>query len=94
MARLTDAQITEGLALLPGWHHEGDALVKQFSFPSFADAMAAVTRLAFEAEAADHHPDITIRYRHVTLAFTTHSEGGITRKDLEGARAAEQLWPR
>jgi 4a-hydroxytetrahydrobiopterin dehydratase len=91
MPRLTDAQVTEGLILLPGWRHDGDALVKQFAFPSFADAIAAVTRLAFEAEAADHHPDITIRYRRVTLAYATHSEGGITRKDLDGAAAAERL---
>jgi 4a-hydroxytetrahydrobiopterin dehydratase len=91
MSRLDDAEIAEGLAALPGWRREGDALVKQFTFAGFPDALAALVRLAFEAEAADHHPDVTINYRRVTLSYSTHSEGGITRKDLDGAATAERL---
>jgi 4a-hydroxytetrahydrobiopterin dehydratase len=50
-----------------------------------------VTRLAFDAEAADHHPDILISYKRVTLTYSTHSEGGLTQKDVDGARKADAL---
>lgn len=91
MARLTDPEIADGLATLPGWARVADAIEKRFAFGSFPEAVAFVVRLAFEAEAADHHPDITINYRRVTLSYTTHSAGGLTLKDLEGARAADRL---
>lgn len=91
MARLSEAQMAAGLAALPGWRREGDAVVKQYTFPGFPDAVAALVRLAFEAEAADHHPDVTINYRRLTLAYTTHSEGGLTQKDLDGAAMAERV---
>lgn len=94
MALLSDAQIEDGLASLPGWRRDGHALVKRFTCPTFADAVAAIVRLGFEAEAADHHPDVTISYRRLTVSFSTHSEGGITQKDLTGAAAAERLLSR
>ena len=50
-----------------------------------------MTRLAFDAEAADHHPDILINYKRVTLTYSTHSEGGLTQKDFDGARKADAL---
>ncbi len=91
MARLSDAAIESALARLPGWTRDGEALAKTFRFPSFREAVAFVDRLALAAEAADHHPDITIRYRQVRLAYSTHSEGGITEKDLAGATEADRL---
>ncbi len=94
MARLSDAQVEAGLARLPGWRREGDALVKQFAFEGFADAVAALVRLAFEAEAADHHPDVSLSYRRLVVAYTTHSAGGLTQKDLDGAVTAERLLAR
>jgi 4a-hydroxytetrahydrobiopterin dehydratase len=94
MARLTDREIADGLAGLDGWERQGDAIRRQFVFDGFPAAIAFVTRLAFDAEAADHHPDITINYRRVTLAFTTHSEGGLTAKDLAGAEAADRCYGR
>ena len=57
---------------------------------SIALAIAFVTRLAPEAEAADHHPDILINYKRVTLTYSTHSEGGLTEKDFEGAGMADR----
>ena len=90
--KLTDEQVARDLASLTGWVREGHAIEKPFAFPSFPDALAFLVRLGFEAESADHHPDITINYRTVTLSFSTHSEGGITAKDLEGARTAERLY--
>jgi 4a-hydroxytetrahydrobiopterin dehydratase len=90
MTPLTDAEIVAALSSLPGWTRDGQAIAKQFTCATFADAVSAVVRLAFEAEAADHHPDLTISYRRVRVSYSTHSEGALTRKDIEGARAAER----
>ncbi len=90
MARLTDAEIDQQLGLLPGWARQGDALVRQFTFDGFPDAVAFVSRLVAPAEAADHHPDLTINYRRVTVSYSTHSEGGVTEKDVAGAREADR----
>ena len=65
--------------------------MRQFTFGGFPDAVAFVSRLVPGAEAADHHPDITINYRRVTLSYTTHSEGGVTDKDFDGAALADRL---
>ena len=81
------------MAGLPGWTLEGAAIRKQFVFDGFASAVAFVVRVGFDAEAADHHPDILIsNYKKVTLTFTTHSEGGLTEKDFAGAEAAEKVF--
>jgi 4a-hydroxytetrahydrobiopterin dehydratase len=79
------------MAGVPGWTLEGNAIRRQFTLGSFADAIAFVTRLAFDAEAADHHPDIQINYKRVTLIYSTHSEGGLTQKDFDGARTADAI---
>lgn len=92
MTHLTDAEISAALSTLPGWTREGQALVKAFTLAGFPDVVSALVRLAFEAEAADHHPDVTINYRRVRLSYTTHSEGALTQKDVEGARAAERTF--
>ena len=89
--RLTDSEIQEQLAALSGWTLEGDAIRKQYTLGGFPDAVAFVARLAFDAEAADHHPDISISYKRVTLTFTTHSDGGLTEKDFAGARKVDDL---
>jgi 4a-hydroxytetrahydrobiopterin dehydratase len=89
--RLTEGEITEALRELTNWTREGDAIRRQFTFGGFPDAIAFATRLAFDAEAADHHPDVLINYTRVTLTYSTHSEGGLTAKDVEGARAADRI---
>jgi len=76
---------------LSGWTREGDAITRQFTFATFPDAIAFATRLAFDAEAADHHPELTIDYKRVTLSYSTHSEGGLTQNDVDGARTADRL---
>jgi 4a-hydroxytetrahydrobiopterin dehydratase len=90
MARLDERQLRAALAHLKDWVHEGNAIRRQFTFPSFPDAIAFAARLAFDAEAADHHPDIHISYKRVTLVYSTHSEGGLTQKDIDGARQADE----
>jgi 4a-hydroxytetrahydrobiopterin dehydratase len=91
MARLSQADIDERMKRLNGWTLAGTEIRKQFTFADFPEAIAFVNRLAPEAEAADHHPDILINYKRVTLTYSTHSEGGLTDKDFAGAAAADRL---
>jgi 4a-hydroxytetrahydrobiopterin dehydratase len=90
-AKLDAAEVERRVADLKGWGLRGNAISRQFEFSGFADAIAFVTRLAFEAELADHHPDILISYKRVTLTYSTHSAGGLTDKDFAGARIADTL---
>jgi 4a-hydroxytetrahydrobiopterin dehydratase len=91
METITAEEARKRLENLRGWALDGGALRRQFTFGSFADAVGFVVRLAFAAEAADHHPDIVINYRRVTLTYTTHSAGGLTEKDFDGAGEAGRL---
>jgi 4a-hydroxytetrahydrobiopterin dehydratase len=89
--KLSKQEIDERMRTAGGWTLDGDAIRKQFTFAGFPEAIAFVNRLAPEAEAADHHPDILINYKRVTLTYSTHSEGGLTDKDFQGARLADRL---
>jgi 4a-hydroxytetrahydrobiopterin dehydratase len=89
VARLTRGEIDSALALIPGWRFEHDAIVREFVFGGFPEAVAFVNRLVPGSEAADHHPDLAISHRRVTVMFTTHSEGGVTDRDIAGARLAD-----
>jgi len=89
MARLSDFEITDALAGLPGWARQGSAITREYRFDGFPDAIAFVVRLSYDAEAADHHPDLDVRYNRVRVTLSTHSEGGVTPKDLDLARAAD-----
>ena len=95
VAVLSDDEIRAALAGLPGWEAVGGdggaAIAKRFELSDFRAAVAFVLRIAFEAEAADHHPDLDIRYRRVTVTLSTHSAGGVTAKDLDLAAAVEAL---
>jgi len=76
---------------MDGWEEQDNALVREFEFGSFLQAIDFVVRLANAAESANHHPDIDIRYRKVTVRWTTHSEGGITDRDREMAERTSAL---
>jgi len=91
MSKMSAAEIEQRFARLSGWTLDGDAIRKQFTFKDFPDAIAFVDRLAPEAQRADHHPDILINYKRVTLTYSTHSEGGLTAKDFEGAATADRV---
>ena len=91
MAVLPEAEIIERLAGLPGWEYRDRAISKQFRFTTFMDGIRFINRIAQYAEATDHHPDITINYRRVTLSYSTHSEGGLTEKDFAGAAMADTV---
>ena len=90
MALLSKAEIDEQLKTLNGWTLDGKVIRKQFTFKGFPEAVAFVKRLVPDAERADHHPDITINYRRVTLSWSTHDEGGLTAKDIAGAQMADR----
>ena len=89
--RLSPADVDQRMKDLSGWALQGDEIRKQYTFRDFPAAIAFVNRLAPEAEAADHHPDILISYKRVTLTYSTHSEGGLTDKDFAGAASADTL---
>jgi 4a-hydroxytetrahydrobiopterin dehydratase len=90
MSILSEQQVQQQLSKLHDWALEGRAIRKQFTFNDFPDAVAFVNRLVPDAQAADHHPDIIINYKRVTLIYSTHSEGGLTQKDFDGAAMAER----
>jgi 4a-hydroxytetrahydrobiopterin dehydratase len=89
--KLSQEDVDQRMKGLSGWTLQGDEIRKQYTFKGFPEAIAFVDRLAPEAEAADHHPDIQIRYKRVMLTYSTHSEGGLTDKDFAGAAAADRL---
>ncbi len=91
MATLSENDVRARLAEIPGWEPVEKTLVRKLTFSSFPAAVAFVVKLAFTAEAADHHPDILINYRRVTLTLWTHTEGGITEKDFALAKAINAL---
>ncbi len=89
--RLDDIAAEEGLARLPGWERRGNQLVKTFVREDFAHAMLFVDQVADAAEAAGHHPDIDIRWNKVTLALSSHAEGGLTDRDFQLAARIQEL---
>jgi 4a-hydroxytetrahydrobiopterin dehydratase len=86
MAVLTDDQVDAAAKDLNDWARSDGSLRRSVKFPAFLAGIDAVRRVAEHAEAKDHHPDIDIRWRTVTFALVTHSEGGITDKDVQMAK--------
>lgn len=91
MATLNEKEIAAFVERHTDWKAEEWSLVAEFAHDDFAEAMEFVNKVAAEAEKADHHPDIDIRWNKVRLAVSTHSEGGITQKDLDLARSISLL---
>lgn len=91
MTRLSEAEIKASLSDMPDWSELDGEIQRTFQFSDFDEAMRFVNRVAERAESAQHHPDILIRYNKVTLSLSTHDAGGITSKDFELARQADQF---
>ncbi len=87
MALLSETQIRDRLARLPGWERRGNEIRRTWTFADFESSMAFVNKVAALAQAADHHPDIDIRYSKVTLVLSTHDAGGLTERDFDLAEA-------
>lgn len=91
MPRLSDAEIAQGLAGLPGWARAGDAITRTFTFAGFPEAVSFVQRMVAPAEAMGHHPDVDVRYARVVVTLTTHDSGGVTASDFALALVIDGL---
>jgi 4a-hydroxytetrahydrobiopterin dehydratase len=89
--QLTDAEIQIALTQVSGWNLEGRELVKTFSFSCYLAGINFVSRLAFAAEAMNHHPELFIGWRKVSVRLSTHSSGGLTQLDFSLAGQADAL---
>lgn len=89
---LTPNELQTFLAQHPEWKLEGDMIRRTYEAPTFLKGIDFVQRVAQAAEAADHHPDIDIRWRKVTLALVTHDAGGLTSRDTKLAAEADRLF--
>jgi 4a-hydroxytetrahydrobiopterin dehydratase len=92
MAKLEKAEIERRFSALPGWEFKDNAIRKQYRFKEFMDGIRFLNKVAEMAEAADHHPDVQINYTRVTFTCSTHSEGGVTEKDLKLAAQIEEAY--
>lgn len=91
MALLSEAEIEEKLARLPGWERQGEAIEKSFKHEDFVGSVRFVDALVGPAEAMNHHPDLAISWDTVTVTISTHSEGGLTANDFELAGKIDAL---
>ena len=92
---LNESERDQALADLPGWTYDATrhGIAKRFTFAGFGAAFGFMTRVALEAEKADHHPDWTNVWNRVDILLSTHSEGGVTAKDIALAKAIEACLP-
>ncbi|MBL7474132.1 4a-hydroxytetrahydrobiopterin dehydratase [Robertkochia sediminum] len=91
MKKLTEQEIKEQVAELQYWDLDDNMLVTSLDFKNFADAFAMMTRIAFEAEANNHHPEWSNVYNNLTIRLTTHDAGGLTDKDFHLAERIEAI---
>jgi 4a-hydroxytetrahydrobiopterin dehydratase len=89
--KLTDAELKQALAELPGWSLENGMILKKYAHNSFPEAIVFVNAVAHLAELLNHHPDVDIRYSNITVALVTHDAGGITVKDVTLAKQIEAI---
>jgi 4a-hydroxytetrahydrobiopterin dehydratase len=91
MSLLSDNEVDGFIESHAEWTRSGAEITRTYEFDDFNGSMGFVTRVSLEAEKANHHPDIDIRWNKVTLTLSTHSEGGLTAKDVELASKADTL---
>ncbi|PNW28795.1 4a-hydroxytetrahydrobiopterin dehydratase [Formosa algae] len=91
MSKLSEHDIEKRLLQFPEWEYYEDALHAEFEFENFKDCFSAMSRIAFDCEALNHHPEWTNVYNVLTITLTTHSEKGVTDKDFKLAEAIEAI---
>lgn len=91
MKKLTEIEITDKLKEIDGWEYNDNAIHTTFEFSDFKDTIVVMNRIAFEAEALQHHPDWTNVYNKLQISLTTHDAGGITSKDFKLAKAIDAV---
>ena len=91
MNKLSKDEIEKRLVNFPDWDYYDDAIHAEFEFDNFKDSFSAMSRIAFECEALNHHPDWSNVYNVLTISLTTHSANGVTEKDFKLAKAIEAI---
>ena len=91
MKPFTELQIRSGLKELDGWEYEDNAIHTSFEFDDFKDAFSVMTRIAFEAEKLNHHPDWSNVYNTLQISLSTHDAAGLTAKDFELAKIIDVI---
>jgi len=91
MSKLTPNQIEQRMLRFPDWQYYDDAIHAEFEFENFKDCFSAMSRIAFECEALNHHPNWSNVYNVLTFSLSTHSANGVTKKDFALAEAIETI---
>jgi len=91
MKKLSDEEIKRELKNFDGWTFAKDAIHTSFEFENFKEAFTVMTRIAFEAEAHQHHPNWGNVYNQLEISLSTHDAGGVTEKDFKLARTIENI---
>lgn len=91
MKLLSETEILKALTNLDGWYFKNNCITCTFTFKNFKEAFGYMTRIAFEAERLNHHPDWSNVYNSLTIRLTTHDAGGVTEKDIELASIINSL---
>ncbi len=89
---MNETEIAERMKDLEGWSRDDDTIVKTYRFANYHETMAFVNATAWISHRADHHPDLTVGYNQCTVAYTTHSAGGPSRKDFDCAAKVDALF--
>jgi len=91
MEKLSDEEITNSLKELSGWEYKDGAIERNYKFKNFKEAFTTMTRIAFECEAQNHHPDWSNVYNSLNIRLNTHDVGGITSNDFKLAESIENI---
>ena len=89
--KLSEAQIQDRLKDFPNWEFEDNAIHTVIEFENFKEVFATMTRIAFEAEEQNHHPDWSNVYNELSISLNTHDAGGVTEKDFKLAQSIEEI---
>lgn len=88
---MNENEINMALRELQGWSYKNGSITKSFKFKDFKEAFSTMTRIAFECEAQNHHPDWENVYNTLSIALNTHDAGGVTQKDIALAKSIENI---
>lgn len=91
MTKLTEQEIEKKLLHYPDWDYDENAIHAEFEFENFKDCFSAMSRIAFECEAQNHHPEWTNVYNVLKISLSTHDANGITNKDFKLAEEIDAI---
>ncbi len=91
MQVLTESEVKERLSEIEGWEYDDNAIHTAFEFSNFKETFTIMTRIAFEAEQLEHHPNWSNVYNQLYITLSTHDAGGVTENDFNLAKAINAL---